>query len=406
LEYLGASASNDAVRLIPFKASVSASYVLEFGTNYIRVWKNGALVEVDTDVPLDISTPYTYTDTELGDVKFTSSVDVMWFVHPSHSILRLSRTSDTSWSMEEEGFDYPPLLDENETETKIYPSALTGSVTLTSSVDFFNSGHVGAYMAFSAVRTTEDIAAGGTNNTATISGALAASGKSSEIYVSSSNWEVSTTGTWTGRLILQRSTDGGSVWEDYLVIGDTTGRAASNFSTSSSTEEPVNTRLRLRFTRATGTLNYQVKTDDPWKTLVKITAHASATSVTATVLDEFQDKPGDYTEWATSTSYVVGDKVKLTESLVIDSPTNNDLAAEIDANPRGMTFDGTYYWTIASTGAVDKVDNTYSNAAGWSASATMGGSTGAVDIAHDGTYVYVLSYTDVFGGRSLLLVCG
>ena len=61
VKYIGASKADDAVRLISFKSSTDSSYVLEFGSGYVRFYKDGARLEV-TSVPIEIGSPYTDTD--------------------------------------------------------------------------------------------------------------------------------------------------------------------------------------------------------------------------------------------------------------------------------------------------------------------------------------------------------
>src|SRR5216684_2295171 len=40
--YIAKTKSNDTVRVIPFQASFTVSYLLEFGSGYVRFYNNGA----------------------------------------------------------------------------------------------------------------------------------------------------------------------------------------------------------------------------------------------------------------------------------------------------------------------------------------------------------------------------
>jgi len=95
------------LRLIPFTFSVDQTYLLAFGNTQINIYS-------DTTLKNTVVTPYGWGD--LNDIKYVQSADVMWFVHPDHPVQRLQRNADTDWSIAEEAFDFPPLLDENTDE--------------------------------------------------------------------------------------------------------------------------------------------------------------------------------------------------------------------------------------------------------------------------------------------------
>lgn len=105
LEYKFAAVDDDKVRLVPFTFSVADTYLLVIGDEEINIYQ-------DTTLKDTITAPW--EEGELDEIKYCQSADVMWFVHPDHPVQRLERTSDTSWSIADVEFDYPPLLDENE----------------------------------------------------------------------------------------------------------------------------------------------------------------------------------------------------------------------------------------------------------------------------------------------------
>ena len=84
--------------LIPFEFSVNDSYQLEFGHLYIRFYKvsTGARIEI-LGVPVEVVTPY--TEAELREVQYRQSADVLYLFHGSHPQQKLSRFSDTSWTL-------------------------------------------------------------------------------------------------------------------------------------------------------------------------------------------------------------------------------------------------------------------------------------------------------------------
>jgi hypothetical protein len=131
--------STKKTRLIPFEFSTTQTYMLEFGDQYIRFYKdNGQILSGGS--AYEISTPY--LEAELFDLKFAQSADVMYICHPNHEVEKLSRTGHTSWSLTDVDFTKGPFLDPNTTGTTLTPSnAATGSRTITASaVTGINSG--------------------------------------------------------------------------------------------------------------------------------------------------------------------------------------------------------------------------------------------------------------------------
>ena len=88
------SANN--VRLIPFSFSTTQTYILEFGDQYIRFYKDSGQI-TSGGAAYEISTPYSHT--EVFDIKFAQSADVMYLCHKNHAVRKLSRTGHTSWTL-------------------------------------------------------------------------------------------------------------------------------------------------------------------------------------------------------------------------------------------------------------------------------------------------------------------
>ena len=127
-------------RLIPFEFSTEQTYILEFGNQYIRFYRNNGQIESGGS-PYEISTPY--LTAELFDIKFAQSADVMYLTHPNHQTRKLSRTGHTSWTLAAVEFTNGPYLDTNTTATTMTTSAHTVGTarTLTASaVTGINSG--------------------------------------------------------------------------------------------------------------------------------------------------------------------------------------------------------------------------------------------------------------------------
>ena len=99
--------SSKKTRLIPFEFSTTQTYILEFGDQYMRVYKDKGQV-LSGGSAFEISTPY--LEAELFDIKFAQSADVMYLVHPNHDVRKLSRTGHTSWSLATVSFTGSPSL--------------------------------------------------------------------------------------------------------------------------------------------------------------------------------------------------------------------------------------------------------------------------------------------------------
>ncbi len=216
--YAGSSKDGGQVRLIHFEFSDTQAYVLEFGNNYIRIFKDGGLVTEATTAITAITkanpavvtanshglsngdrvfiasvggmtevnnreftvagattntfqlsgidssafTTYTsggtvgkivevtttYTTAQLSTINYAQSADVLYLAQESHAPAKLTRTSNTSWTLTDIDFTDGPWLDENITSTTLYASADTGSVTLTASASLFASSDVGRLVRF------------------------------------------------------------------------------------------------------------------------------------------------------------------------------------------------------------------------------------------------------------------
>ena len=133
--------SSKTVKLVSFEFNVEQAYILEFGDLYMRVYKNGG--QVLSGGVYEIATPYAHT--ELSDLHFAQSADVMYLAHPLHAPQKLGRLDHDDWSIDPVDFDWVAFNEENTEDTTITASAVTGAITLTSSVALFTADHVGAH---------------------------------------------------------------------------------------------------------------------------------------------------------------------------------------------------------------------------------------------------------------------
>lgn len=271
-------------RLIAFNFSTTTSFVLEFGNGTLRFWSNGAQVQSGGG-PLELATPY--LESQLFELQYVQINDVMFISHPSHAPRKLVRLADDNWSLTEIAWTWPALRDENVTTTTLAASGTSGTVTLTASASVFVAGHVGGYFqishrrdaAFSELVGASPVALGATSTPMRLIG----------------RWELFTYGTWSGNLVIERSFDydpaspGSATWE---VLRSFTSKDDHNTTANGDEGEQVWLRLRAasQITHS-GTPAFRAVIeagDSKVHGLVKVTAVASGTSATATVVAPLQ----------------------------------------------------------------------------------------------------------------------
>lgn len=218
----------------------------------------------------EISTPYKEAD--LNSLKFTQSADVLYITHNSYYPKTLTRYSHTSWRLEDYVFTDGPFMKENGIATlTIDPSATTGSITLASSAALFNALHVGALF-----KLTHYIAGQAYNGAFT--GIAAGTG-----LKCGGTWRLITHGTWTGKIKIEKSRDGGSTW---ITIREFSGVNDNNINTygTENEDEPFLVRASCH-AYTSGTINADLTTDAFEQSgIIKITSVTNSTTAAATVV--------------------------------------------------------------------------------------------------------------------------
>jgi hypothetical protein len=125
--------SSKETRLIPFEFSTTQTYMLEFGNQYIRFYKDDGQI-LSGGSTYEIASPY--LEAELFDIKYAQSADVMYLCHPNHPVKKLARTGHTSWTLTSVAFTNGPFMDHNIETTTMTAShtnaGQTGTLTLSS----------------------------------------------------------------------------------------------------------------------------------------------------------------------------------------------------------------------------------------------------------------------------------
>lgn len=115
--------STKNVRLIPFEFNVEQAYILEFGDEVFRIYKDGGVVVDGGGSPVEVTTPYAHTD--LAGLKFAQSADIMYMVHPNYPPQQITRTDHDAWTIEAVDFRRGPLLDPGFTGATLTANAAT-----------------------------------------------------------------------------------------------------------------------------------------------------------------------------------------------------------------------------------------------------------------------------------------
>jgi len=127
--------STKETRLVPFVYSTDQAFILEFGEYYIRFYRNYGQV-LDGVSAYEVTT--TYTEAEVGDLQFAQTADVLYIAHESHPPAKLSRLSNTNWTLADLELDGGPFQRVNSDESiTVYASADTGSIQLVASSSLF-----------------------------------------------------------------------------------------------------------------------------------------------------------------------------------------------------------------------------------------------------------------------------
>ena len=277
-EYLGEAKNADRqCRLIGFNFSVTTRFVLEFGHEYIRFWGNNSQV-LSGGSPLEIASPY--QESELRELQYVQVNDIMYLAHANHAPRKLSRVSDTNWTLATVAWKYPPVLDQNITATTIASSASSGSATLTASTSTFVAGHVGSQWAIQWPR-----------NSGSISEAIDSNKTSSSTLDIQGGWTLTTVGTWIGTIRLLRipqkemDEDGGSGFTAYEVVREFNSlTTARNFTATGTENERVGLKLQvLNYASNSNARVFLESTDFNSGGTVTINSVASGTSAGVTV---------------------------------------------------------------------------------------------------------------------------
>ena len=229
-----------------------------------------------------------YTSAQAFEVHTTQSADVMYLAHKDIHPKKLSRLSDTSWTLEDVPFTGGPFLDENITDTHLvgfartggtarseyyFPAGATGTLTTTAHSPF-NTNMVGALWLVKHTRDNDNKTttfAKDTNVVPTLetfaSGAIFIKG----------DYTVAVGTIAAGDEAQLWRKAGSAPWQSFRSF-----RAATTFSATEN-EDDVLYAMTRSVNTVVGTLTAQEQMN---RGIVKITAYTSSTVVSVEVVDK------------------------------------------------------------------------------------------------------------------------
>jgi hypothetical protein len=183
--------------LLTFKVSETEAYCVLMGqimagATYTRIFKPYSNALPSSEATVTGALPYVGRTTldqslwgyydEFHDIQHVQSADVMYLVHPRYKPQRITRNSASNFTIT--AFDsglsgatlrdaYPYFYQGQTSSGTMQPSAVAGVITLTSSVAFFDVGHIGAIIKINHAGTigaaqVTAVALGGLTATATV----------------------------------------------------------------------------------------------------------------------------------------------------------------------------------------------------------------------------------------------
>ena len=296
-----ATTKEGSPRLLPFEYSTDDTYILETGNLYMRFYRDGGqILQGEGQPPVEIVTPYATGG--FFDIQTAQTENSLYLVDGTNPPQVLSRTSHTDWTIQNVAFETGPFLQENETDTTITPSGITGSIELTASSSVFQStseaSHVGSIWSIEQIRASSTVTGFFDENETSLS---------SPFFTGS--YSFATTNNADGTITLQRSTNNGISWRAALVA-----LTDLNFDNPAETEEDGAIYRVIMSDYGSGTPTYTLTiTDNVNKGVVKITSVSSGTSAVATVITDLVDTSAtttwregywsDYRGWPTAVSF-------------------------------------------------------------------------------------------------------
>ncbi len=252
-----------------------ANMYLEFSTNLNRQQLVDS-VAIESSGAISLTSPYVAAD--LATVRHDQSADVVYLsnaVRVQYPQYKIERRATRSWGLVLYEPENGPFRELSDGSVTISSSGVSGEVTLTASQPLWKAEHVGALWKIESVGqfVTRDVSA--------------ANQFTDEIRISGignvREFDISITGTWSGTVTLQRSIAEPGSWVD---VNSWTTNQSLSFDDELENQVAYY-RIGIKsgdYTSGTATCSLEYS-GGSITGIVKLRGYTSATSVTATVLD-------------------------------------------------------------------------------------------------------------------------
>lgn len=127
------------IHIISFTPNVAAYYIRARLTTPGKASMRG-LTRLGAN---ELYLPTPWLEADLPSLRFRQSLDAYWLYHPNYRTRVLERRSNTSWSLRYFRPQDGPFETPNTSNVTMYPSALSGNATITSSLPMFDAGFIG-----------------------------------------------------------------------------------------------------------------------------------------------------------------------------------------------------------------------------------------------------------------------
>jgi len=131
-------------RLLEFVFNPTDAFIIEMGVSYFRFYTSDGQVAGPYEVA------HTYTASEIDDIHYAQSNDVITLSHHDHKPAKLTRLGAASWTLADYVFKGNPYLDENINAADLMTASVTakdatGTLTATGGHTPFDTLHTGSF---------------------------------------------------------------------------------------------------------------------------------------------------------------------------------------------------------------------------------------------------------------------
>lgn len=280
-DYISDTVLDEGMHSLAFTPT-GAGFWVEFYTKTTYAVQVTSIVVADAGT-MEVDAPW--SQAELRNIRYDTSLDVVFLSRNGQPQYKIERRGTRSWSVARYQSDDGPFTISRTADISLTPGATFGNTTLTASEAFFQSTHVGALFRL-------------THEGSVITCGLSALNEHTEnirvigIHGSANNNErrftVTTTGTWSGVLTVERSFDGpDSGFKAY-------GNTITTNTTTTPTEDLDDNAIvyyRVRFTTYTSGTAYVTLTyaGDGGTGIARVTSISSSILANVEVLTDLRD---------------------------------------------------------------------------------------------------------------------